>query len=53
MAKRRSAKPKDTNQQVAKLVSKATKTPMPKGEDLLGDPELRKALTAARRLRLK
>lgn len=34
----------DENQQIAELLSKVTNTPLPKGEDLLADPELRRQL---------
>jgi hypothetical protein len=40
---------KDTNCTTAKQVSKVTKTTMPKGEDLLGSEELKRALTAAKK----
>ncbi|MBL9181682.1 MAG: hypothetical protein JNN17_06050 [Verrucomicrobiaceae bacterium] len=40
---------KDTNRTTAKQVSKVTKTTIPKGEDLLGSEELRKALSAAKK----
>ena len=39
---------RDPNRVVAKQVAKVTKTPPPKGEDLLGSEELKRKLTAAR-----
>ena len=44
MAKR----PKDRSQQVAALVAKATKPPLPRGEDLLGSEELKRELAKAK-----
>jgi hypothetical protein len=41
-------KRRDTNQITAKQVVKVTKTKLPKGEDLLGSPELKRRLTAAK-----
>jgi hypothetical protein len=40
---------KDTNRTTAKQVSKVTKTTKPKGEDLLGSEELKRALAAAKK----
>lgn len=40
--------PPDENQQVADLLAKATGTPIPNGEDLLGDPELQRQLREAK-----
>lgn len=42
---------KDTNQKTAKQVAKVTKTTLPKGEDLLGSEELKRALAAAKQKR--
>lgn len=42
------AKRKDVNKTAAKQVAKVTKTPLPKGEDLLGSEELQARLTAAK-----
>lgn len=39
---------KDTNRTAAKQVANVTKTPLPKGEDLLGSEELRRAFIAAK-----
>ena len=39
---------KDSNQKAAKQVSKVTKTSKPKGEDLLGSEELKRAFAAAK-----
>jgi hypothetical protein len=43
-----SVRRKDTNQKVAALVARATKTPRPAGEDLLGSPELQRQYLAAK-----
>jgi hypothetical protein len=42
-------KANDTNKITAKQVSKVTKTSVPKGEDLLGSEELKKALAEAKK----
>jgi hypothetical protein len=39
---------KDINQKMAALVTRATKTPRPAGEDLLGSPELQRQYVAAK-----
>lgn len=46
-------KRKDTNKVVTKQVAKVTKTEPPKGEDLLGNEELRKALQSAKKQLMK
>jgi hypothetical protein len=43
-----SVRRKDTNQQAASLVAKATRTKRPAGEDLLGSPELQRQYLAAK-----
>jgi hypothetical protein len=40
---------KDTNLKAAKQVSKVTKTALPKGEDLLGSEELKRAFRKAKK----
>lgn len=44
-------KSQDVNRRTAKAVSKITRTARPKGEDLLGSPELRKQLQDAKKKR--
>ena len=44
-------RPKDTSRTAAKQVAKLTKTTLPKGEDLLGSPALKKALLDAKKRR--
>ena len=39
---------KDQNRTAAKQVAKVTKTKLPKGEDLLGDPALKAQFLAAK-----
>lgn len=38
----------DENQEVADALARATGQPLPKGEDLLGDPELQRQLREAK-----
>ena len=40
---------KDMNRTAAKQVAKVTKTALPKGEDLLGSEELKRAFVAAKK----
>lgn len=40
--------PPDENQEVADALARATGQPLPKGEDLLADPELRRQLREAK-----
>jgi hypothetical protein len=42
---------KDTNRTTAKQVAMVTKTNLPKGEDLLGSEELKRALAEAKKRR--
>ncbi len=41
-------RPKDSSRAAAKQVARITRTPLPKGEDLLGSPELKAALAKAK-----
>ena len=40
--------PPDENQEIADALARATKTPLPSGEDLLADPELQRQLREAK-----
>jgi len=44
-------RPKDSSRTAAKQVAKVTRTTLPKGEDLLGSPELKAALAKAKSAR--
>ncbi len=47
MHERQDEKP-DENQEVADALARVTGQPLPKGEDLLGDPELQRQLREAK-----